>query len=212
MTTFDNDEMDEIFDIEEQPIDEEGSPSGAGSNRNFFLALGVLAGLFLVVTIALALLWLNNRQSSNVEMAGISATNAIIMTANAQTAMAATETSAFYLTPSVTPSATVTPLLPTVTSTPLLAQAATTTSLPGEGATGAGQETQVVGEDGATRSVSSALTQAVQQTQTAQGLSGTAAALPESGFADEVGLPGMFGMALGLVLVIVLVRRLRLSG
>lgn len=40
---------------------------------------------------------------------------------------------------------------------------------------------------------------------------GTPTRLPQTGFAEDVGLPGLFGMALGLVVVIVIVRRLRLS-
>jgi len=34
-------------------------------------------------------------------------------------------------------------------------------------------------------------------------------ALPNTGFADDVGIPGMFALALALVVVIFLVRRLR---
>jgi len=37
----------------------------------------------------------------------------------------------------------------------------------------------------------------------------TSTALPNTGFADEVGLPGLFGLALGLILIIFLARRLR---
>ena len=137
-----------------------------------------------------------------------------IQTANAQTAAAATLTSAFHLTPSITPSATVTPIPPTVTSTPLLAQAGAATATPNEAEAAALTLTATFQSDAATRSAQSVLTQAAQQTMTRQSainLTGTATALPQSGFADEVGLPGLFGMALGLVLVIILVRRLRLS-
>jgi len=39
----------------------------------------------------------------------------------------------------------------------------------------------------------------------------TATALPQTGFAEDVGLPGLFGMALSLVVLVVVVRRIRFS-
>ena len=39
----------------------------------------------------------------------------------------------------------------------------------------------------------------------------TSTALPDTGFADEVGLPGMIGLAILLILIVVLARRLRLA-
>ncbi|HAL15591.1 MAG TPA: hypothetical protein DCP32_02205 [Anaerolineaceae bacterium] len=39
----------------------------------------------------------------------------------------------------------------------------------------------------------------------------TATALPQTGFADEVGLPGLLGLALSLVIVVFAARRIRLS-
>lgn len=39
----------------------------------------------------------------------------------------------------------------------------------------------------------------------------TATALPQTGFADEVGLPGLLGLALALVVVVYATRRIRLS-
>lgn len=39
----------------------------------------------------------------------------------------------------------------------------------------------------------------------------TATALPQTGFADEVGLPGLLGLALTLVIVVFAARRIRLS-
>jgi LPXTG-motif cell wall-anchored protein len=40
---------------------------------------------------------------------------------------------------------------------------------------------------------------------------GTAGILPKTGFADDVGLPGLVSLSLVLVVVIFLVRRLRTS-
>jgi len=39
----------------------------------------------------------------------------------------------------------------------------------------------------------------------------TPTALPDTGFIDDVGLPGLLGLAAALVLVVFIVRRLRLS-
>jgi hypothetical protein len=57
-------------------------------------------------------------------------------------------------------------------------------------------------------------TLSAQQTQLASGkftatVIATSTALPSAGFADEVGLPGLFGLALALILIIFLARRLR---
>jgi len=57
-------------------------------------------------------------------------------------------------------------------------------------------------------------TLAAQQTELASGkftatVIATSTALPNTGFADEVGLPGLFGLTLALVVIIILARRLR---
>lgn len=211
MTTYNDDQLEDEIESQEEQVEEEAA---GGNNRNFFLALGILGGLFLVVTIVLVLLWLNNRQPDGAEVASISATNVAIQTANAQTAVAATLAGALRLTELVPPPATVTPIPPTVTATPLLAQAGTKTGTPEESGAISLTVTATEQAGSGTQSVSSVLTQSSQQTATRQSainLTGTATTLPQSGFADEVGLPGLFGMALGLVLVIILVRRLRFS-
>jgi hypothetical protein len=46
---------------------------------------------------------------------------------------------------------------------------------------------------------------------TATAVAAQATVLPESGFADEVGLPGMVGLAAVLIAVIFLARKLRTS-
>ena len=71
-----------------------------------------------------------------------------------------------------------------------------------------------------TQTVAALLTQAaqgtpvagsVQVTNTAQSAQPTATALPDSGFADNVGLPGLLGVAVLLLLAIFGIRRLRLN-
>ncbi len=87
------------------------------------------------------------------------------------------------------------------TSTPVIAQASATLSPT---------------PNPATATVGAAFTQIAQvatvstvSTVTTGTVIATATALPNTGFADDVGLPGMFALAFALVIVIFLVRRLR---
>jgi hypothetical protein len=89
-----------------------------------------------------------------------------------------------------TQTAAVTPTLPP-TNTPVIAQPTATVSPT---------------VNPATATVGAAFTQIAVSTQT---VIPTSTALPNTGFADDVGLPGMFALAIGLVVVIFLVRRLR---
>lgn len=312
----------------EDPYDGESAPveAAASSSRNFLVALGILSGFLLVVTIGLVAFYLSRPRASGA--VAIQATNQAVLTANAGTAMAATETRSFLMTPSITPSATVTPVPPTATRTMVVAfatitpptspvhqtqaaiQVGTMSAITGGIATNASPQTQtaVVGQAitliattsgiipdfnmptqtavveraltlvavassggqaapaqtqmAAQASTLSALTgnipaganpqtqtavvgqaitlvassggvipdfniqtqtQVVGQAQTlvayAQVLQpGSTAvanrastALPDTGFADDAGLPGLFGMAIGLLLLIFIARRLRLS-
>jgi hypothetical protein len=64
--------------------------------------------------------------------------------------------------------------------------------------------------DPRTATVAVLMTQAAAARMTATYM-GTAGILPKTGFADEVGLPGLVSLSLVLVVVIFLVRRLRMS-
>jgi hypothetical protein len=220
MTNFDDDDIDDEVEDNEPA---EGAEEGAApaSNRNFILALGIMGGIFLLVLIALFVYWLSNRGQVGSQTANISATNAVIMTSNAKTLVAATQAAGLALTPSVTPVPSNTPVPPTATKTQVLAQpSATNTSAAGAagggggGAAGGGVPSVTPNLQTRTATIQAVLTLNAQQTLTQvmkARLTGTATALPKTGFAEDVGLPGMFGLAIGLVLVIVLVRRLRLS-
>lgn len=218
MTNYDDDDIDDEVEDNEPTEEEEGGAAPAG-NRNFILALGIMGGIFLLVLIALLVYWFSNRSVGGTGTADISATNAVIMTANAQTLAAVTQAAGFLLTPSVTPIPSNTPVPPTATKTQVLAQAtATNTPAGGGGGSGAagggGLPTVTPNLQTRTATIQALLTLNAQQTLTQvmkANLTGTATALPKTGFAEDVGLPGMFGLAIGLALVIVLVRRLRLS-
>ncbi len=213
MANYEDD--DDLNDVEENESPAEETEGGAapsnGNNRNFLLALGVLGGIFVIAIIALVLLILNRRPGTTAA-ANISATNQAILLANTQTAGAATQAAGILLTPSITPLATETPIPLTPTNTQVLALAtATSTPLAGQ----SGQLLTVTPNlQTRTATIGALLTQSAQQTLTrtaAARLTGTATKLPSTGFAEDVGLPGLFGLSIGLVVVIVLVRRLRFS-
>lgn len=210
MTNFedDDDDLNEDLDNNEEPAGAAAGTAAAGTNRNFMLALGVLGAIFVLLIIGLAIVFLTRRPSTAVN-SGISQTNAVILIANTQTAGAATQTRAFLLTPSATPTMTNTPLVPTATQTLVVAQPTATSAV------GPAQIITITPNlQTLTATIGAALTQSVQQTQTKTAqpqITGSATNLPKTGFADDVGLPGLFGLALGLLLVIILARRLRLS-
>jgi LPXTG-motif cell wall-anchored protein len=199
------------------------SAAAASSNRNFLLALGVLGGIFVLLIIGLVVLFLLRRPGAT-QTANIAATNQVIFAANTQTASAATQIVSLLLTPSSTPIPSATVEKPAATNTAVVAQPTATntaviaqptaTNTPASGsAAGIFTATPSVSPTvNRTGTVPALLTQSAAQTKTmAVNLTATATRLPKTGFAEDVGLPGLFGLAVGLLIVIVLVRRLRLS-
>ena len=212
MSNVDNDDLDN-FEEPETPAGEAGgtgAPASGGSNRNFLLAIGILGGVFILLVIALllALFVLKPRLASQTAQQ-----NVAIQTQNASTIVAATQAeqtlviNAQLLTPTITQTPVVTNTLPP-TNTPVVAKPTFTSS-----------PTVVITAtlgDARTATVAALLTQAAggQGGATSTSVGGTGAtstALPTTGIADEIGLPGLFGVALALIVVIVLVRRLRVS-
>jgi hypothetical protein len=196
-------------DLEELDFGEEGQKpeppeERKPANRNFLIALGVIGGIFVLVTIALivvATLILPARSRASKEA---SAQTLAVNTATAQFATDEAQKAIILLTPSVTPIPSATPTSLPVTNTPVIAPTQTNTP-------------PAAGEPSAT-AVSDAqkATLSAQQTQLAGGkftatVIATSTALPNTGFADEIGLPGILGLAAGLVVIIFLARRLRSS-
>lgn len=193
----------EDFSSEEQPPEGGTEPSGAGGgnggNRNFMLAVGIIGAIFVISLIGLGLYIFLGQPN---QTASLRATAAVINANNTATAMSATQSAGLNIqrltqtagAPTKTPiPATNTPVVAIPSATPNL----TATSLAGALA------------DPAARTA----TVAAFQTQVAAGtkVSGTTTALPQTGFAEDVGLPGLLGAAAILLLVIFLARRLRLS-
>ena len=230
MANFDDDDLDNLEE-NEQAAEERAEENQRGNNRNFLLAIGIIGGIFLLLTIALvvfALLILPRQREAR------EATNAVVLTQNVGTAVFATEQAqlaAQLLTPSPTLTATITQVPPTVTNTSVMVVATNTSTVTATGLppvqdartatvaalltqAAAGKTGTVVGTVGAGAGAGTpaAVLTSAAGTSTALGTpASTATGLPQSGFADEVGLPGLLGLAAALIVVIVLARRLRLS-
>ena len=194
---------DNLFDDD---LEEEGTYStpgepGGGGNRTFLVAAGILGAItLLVVIVGVVLLFVLRRGGSSrlEEAAHINAMNTATSAAATEQAYAA----ALLLTPSATlpPTATLAPTL-----TPVVVEASVTPT-PEQTIEGAGAELD--DPTARTATVAALLTQAAGggalPTPTPTGL-------PQSGFADEVGLPLMLGLSALFIVLIFVVRRLRLS-
>lgn len=183
----------------EEPIfdGEEETPPEESNNRTFLIGAAILGGIMLLSIICLAgyaLVYLPRQRA-------VQTANAMTQVANDlainQALTATSQSVALSLTPLATATA-------TVTNTPVFAQASPTATVAAAAST----------QDMQTATVAAAMTQAAQVQLTFTGQpTGTqvAAALPNNGIADDLGIPGMVVMAVALVLVILLARRLRAS-
>ncbi len=202
---YDDNQFEEYEDnySEGTPIDEgpqEDSPGGA--NRTFLIAAGIIGGVVVLAIIAFVVIFMLNRGQGagrfQEQAAQINAQNTAI-------AMAATETASVSFQQatqkSMPPTFTPTPIIAVPTKTPQ--PTATQTLSPG-----------AIDEAGRTATVAAFLTQVAQGTPaaTSQTLVATTTALPTTGFADEVGLPGLFGLAVILLVIVFIARRLRFAG
>jgi len=171
--------------------DGEDTPPEESNNRTFLFIAGGLGILVLIGLCAVVgYFFLNNNSAQQAELTAQAqatfqqATIAAGLTKNAQSQAL---TQAANVTATVAPS-----------NTPVIAQATVTAS-----------PTQ----NPATATVGAAFTQiaaaSTASTQTTQTVIATSTALPNTGFADDIGLPGMFAMAFAFVIVIFLVRKLR---
>jgi LPXTG-motif cell wall-anchored protein len=179
-------------------------------NRNFWVAVGILAAVFVVVVIILTVIAFiivpQNRQAKLEEAALINAHNTA--TSQAATDLAALETERAKPTQTPIPSATTEP-----TATPVVVLPSETPIPPTD--TAVPEIGGAVDDPARTATVAALLTQAASSgTQIATTTGGgalTPTALPQTGLGDDTNWPMWVGLGLGLVVVIFLVRRLRLS-
>lgn len=176
---------------------DETPPPGESSNRPFLIVAGILGAFTLIALACIAAYALyfvpQQKAQQSTQMAQVNFQNTQVAESIIQTSIAEAFTS--------TPTMTATPLPATVmpTSTPVVV-IPTNTSVVSIG--------QAATEDPRTATVAALLTQAAGIQQTA-GPTATSTGLPTTGFADEVGVPGLLGMALLLIVVIIFARRLR---
>ncbi len=188
LTNFDDDQFDPGSFPEDTPPEPEKRPG----NRTFIIVIAVLGVVFLLILLLLLVVaprYLANQRAQQQEQA------AQINAANTATALAATSIANQQLTQVARTALARTPTVgPTKTPVVVIAP-----------------NTPVAGGSGL--SPSELATVSALQTQMALSGGGTATAtqLPNSGFADDFGLPMMAGIAVILVLIIFLSRRLRLS-
>lgn len=237
MSDQNNDNSFEPFQPDDnfQPEEPQASiaPAAAGNNRNFMIAIGVIGAIFLVGLIVMGIMAatvLPQRQAAQkTEQAVMMAQNAALSASATQAVLAQLATD---VPPTPMPTATLpptnTPVVvteePTAEPTlePLPGQdkaetpdPAVQTQMAGTQAAGGGQVATLAPGAARTATLAVLLTQVAagnQQANPAAGGGGpTSTALPATGFADEVGLPGLFAAALGLVILILLARSLRLT-
>jgi LPXTG-motif cell wall-anchored protein len=178
--SFDNMDMDNDLEPQDTP------PKDESGNRTFLVAAGILGGITVLALICIAVyaLVILPRQEATREQQ-VLALNA----QNTEVALAITQTSAAMAAPTLTPTRPA-PNTPTATPTSVVVVATNTPA----------------GPDPRTAIVAALLTQAAYTTQT---VVPTATNLPDTGFADDVGLPAMMGLAVLLVAIIFIARRLR---
>ena len=185
----------EDMDLEDNEFDlesDDSSPPEESTNRTFYIVAAAIGGVMLLSLICLALYALvyapqqRNRQATQV--AAINAQNTQVAQAAVETGLAAK----FTATPTITPI----PPTATASASPTLVIAQPTQ----------GPVTPTIDR---TATVAVLLTEAAAGRLTA---TPTASALPDTGFVEDVGIPAMVGLALLLVVIIFLTRRLRTAG
>jgi hypothetical protein len=175
--------------------DDEQLPEESSNNRTFLIAVGILGGIILLSVACIVGIFLVNRNNQSAQQAQIQAAT--------QTA----EASNNFINQALTATAQAQAALPTATLPPTatpVVNVATITNTPDPNAT----PTLGGNNLAATATVGAALTQAAIAQLT---IVPTTTALPNTGFIDDYGVPGLAVMALAFVMVILLARRLRAS-
>ena len=183
--------FDDFDDTEnELPYSEEeaGMPEES-SNKTFIVAASVLGGIILLALLCVAGYALLVLPNQNAAADSAEATNIAQLTQVPEMLTQSAVETALMSTPLASPS----PIAsPTASPTPVIAVATDTpTATPNIAATG---------------TISAALTQAADAILT---IVPTSSALPDGGFADDVGIPGLVAMMVVFVAVIFFARRLR---
>ncbi len=205
---FDDNQFEEYRD--QYGEDEGGNEVKPSGNRPFIIAIAVIGGLFLLAVAGLVVFYLMNAGRSN---ATIQEETAKINAQNTAVALQATD---IYQEQVVKMTEEAAKATPTASPTSLIAMATATPKPDTSGITAAGDSAA------RTATVAAFLTEVANVSGTPDASGGavvtsvwtqaaTSTALPNTGIMDDVGLPGLFGAAVMLIVVLFLVRRLRLS-
>ena len=184
---------------------EETIATSRESNRTFLIVAGILGGILLIALLAIAayaVLILPNRDTNQqTQVAEINATNTAIAEQAQLTAIARQVTLTPTFTATVPPTNTPSPApTNTATSTPVLAPTNTPVT----------EDPATTPDADATATVAALLTQQAAGTDEPTPVP-TSTALPDTGFADDFGVPGLALIAGVLLVIIILSRRLRTS-
>jgi len=183
----------------DEPGGDDVLPEESNNNRTFMIAVGILGGIiFLSVACLVGVYLFGLRNKSTASTGDTTATAAAAQTFIIQ-ALTATASAAIVPTTTASPVPTAVVSVPTMTNTPDPAIA--TAAAGGAGGTPAA----------ATATVGAALTKAAAAQLTVFPTTTALVVMPNSGFADDIGLPGLVVMALAFVIVILLARRLRIA-
>ena len=198
--------MNDFEDLDFEGLsDEETISTSRESNRTFLIVAGILGGILLIALLAIAayavLILPNRGANQQTRVAEINATNTAIAQEAQLTAIARQVTFTPTFTATLPPTETPTQA-PTNTSTPVLAP--TSTSEPD------GETPAATPDADATATVAALLTQQAAGTEEPTPVP-TSTALPDTGFADDFGVPGLALIAGVLLVIIILSRRLRTS-
>ena len=170
-------------------------PEESNNNRTFLIAVSILGGIILISIACIVGVYLFGLRRN--------ATNTQLAQANTN----ATATAAAFISEALTATSDKLLSLPTTTSTPVPTSvvnlATSTVAATSVTPQAAGVDSTSIAN---TATIGAAYTQAAAAQLT---VVPTTTALPTTGFADEVGLPGLVVIALAFVIVILLARRLR---
>jgi len=170
-------------------------PEDSNNNRTFLIAVGILGGIILISIACLVGFYLFGSQNQPAHQADDAATQtALANTLFIDQALTATANASILPTATLEPTATSVVSFATATGT-LDPNATAVSALEDPGTPAA-----------ATATVGAALTQAAVAQLT---IVPTTTALPNTGFIDDYGVPGLVAMSLAFIIVILLARKLR---
>ncbi len=189
----------------EEPLEPVGPPPEESQNRVFVLVALGLGGLFIIGLILIALFAFviapGQRRARSAAATGTAQGNQALAQLLTQTALAGLGAEEKTQVPPATLVAVA------ATNTPLIPPSATNTLPPTITKTPGPSPTVASPQPLKTRTPTPSLVGGVK---TATRLP-TSTALPTTGFADDVGVPGLILMGMGLVAVLIVARRLRMS-